>query len=672
MFRALLAGAALAALIDAALALPVQAIDGLRREYFMLSVFSTFLCALLVGVFLLLVARLPLFRFRLQRWQSGSTFWAGLILGFMPIFAHFFSGLSFSSSQHWLALVIWLLPCGLLLLLAPKAPKFLGPKSAAVSFLCVAAPVSILAAWLSPSSLSERARAAPDLPPRTAMAQPADGRPDLVLISIDTLRTDLQSGTVELLSVLTELQSKGVWHPFAYSTSNQTVPAHVGMLAGLAADKHFVGENADYSIIPGPELIANRLVKEAGYRTAGVISNAMVAGFSPGFEAFDNTRADYGPKLWFMRIPGRSCWLAVLAGGRRSQDWIAEWLHVRDSDLLPPAMSRYTVDSSLRYVKALAAGPEPYFLFSHFMDAHSPYSPPVETAGRLANPQDLPEAYRHLAENHRILINWIRRGLGIETEHAAAMQAAAHLRDLYNEEILFLDQQIRRLLQGIEDQGRPTLVILTSDHGEQFGEHRMMEHSNSLYQELIQVPFVLFGINGFEVPAKRLDYPPSLLDVVPTLSRAAGIPIQIQGGIRRPGLDLLDPASSERMAQRIHLARWNTARTGHQVAACRGDWKVFGLLEHQANEPEVEPTLKKLAAYRLSDDPHELNDRLGDPDPALTVLWQRLERAGSNLFDISYYDPNSRKAIVSAQGKAMLEALGYFEDQDEDSSKPKD
>jgi arylsulfatase A-like enzyme len=659
MFRAFLAGAALAALIDAALALPVQAIGVMRREYLMLSVSSTYLLALILGIFLLLLRSFPPLKAMSVRWQAGATFWAGLALGLMPIIGHFFPVLQFGPAQHWLQLAVWMIPCGLMLLWAPKVPQRLRPESRVLLILIAVAPLSVVAAWASPSSQSYQPNPAPDFAARTAEARPAEGRPDLVLISIDTLRTDLQAGEIELLPILSELQAKGMWYPYAYSTSNQTVPAHVGLLTGLPADKHFVGQNADFSIIPGSEIIGHRLLEEAGYRTAGVISNAMVAGFAPGFEVFDQTRAEYGSRLYFMRMPGRAGWLAALASGRRSQDWIADWLHVRDSDLLPPAMSRYAVDSSLHYATELAAAPEPYFLFSHFMDTHSPYSPPPETAGRLADASDVPQRYRHMTKDHRTLINRIRHDLGEADKNADASQAAAHLRDLYDEEILYLDQEIRRLLAGIEALGRPTLVILTSDHGEQFAEHQLMEHSNSLYQELMQVPFVMVGLNGFEVAPGKLQYPPSLLDVVPTLSAAAQIPIQPSGSPRRVGINLLDASSVERMVERIHLARWATRPYGNQVAAWRGDWKAIGVLEHDDTDPDAEPVLKKLAAYRLTDDPMEQLNLLDADDPALEKLWQRLRRAGGNLYDISYYDPEFRKSVVSAQDDALLNALGY-------------
>jgi len=112
----------------------------------------------------------------------------------------------------------------------------------------------------------------------------------------------------------------------------------------------------------------------------------------------------------------------------------------------------------------------------------------------------------------------IRRSIAALGPRERAFIAAA-----YDEEIAFVDREIDRLLGELARRGvlRTGLTILTADHGEEFFEHGGFEHGHSLFQELLHVPFVVWGR---DIRPERVVIPISLVDVVPTVLEFLGLP----------------------------------------------------------------------------------------------------------------------------------------------------
>ncbi len=677
MLRSFLAGAALGALLDGWTMLPLADSAKLGREYLLLTVASTLLCAwayaLLAGAALRV---LPFAKTR-ERLADSGAFLPGFVFGGIPMLLGFIpeaQRMPILGLPTLIGLVLWTLPSTLLLLAPLRLPRAgFGPRSHFATLCLLTAPVVWLITFFQTSAAApmfENGGAYPDAERVKVMAQQgaqADalpGSPDLVLVSIDTLRTDLNREGKAVLPFLDELRSEGLWSAEGYSTSNQTVPAHVGMLTGLAPEQHLVGQNPHAMVIPFEELLALQL-RKSGYQTAGVVSNAMADPFSPGYEAWDNTRARYGKRFFFMRTAGRTTWLARVINPRRAQNFIAEWLEVRPNDLLPAGMSIYATDQALAYHAAMAENAaRPLHLFVHYMDAHSPYTPRESSAGAFTEGELLPQPYRRWNEDHRTLINKVRNALHQATEKgendAEAMAAAKLMHGWYDEEILGIDGDLRRLVAGIREQGRPTLLLITSDHGEHFGEHGLMEHSNSLYQELVRVPFVMLGLNGFEAPQGELPGPPSVIDVAPTFYSAAKLGYLQTGALARPGLNLLDSASHAQLEERVLTMAWTSAVEGNLFAAVSNDIKLLVEIE-EAPEIGLAPIVTEVAVYDLAADSKESRNLLdaGSTLPVeMNVLRSRVQAAALLWLDIGYFDESKRE--ISEEFKANLEALGYL------------
>ncbi|MCH2101245.1 MAG: sulfatase-like hydrolase/transferase, partial [Planctomycetes bacterium] len=421
MLRSFLAGAAIGALIDAWTLIPVSGSAVLAREYLLLTIGGTMASALIFAALAWAGLHLPIFAKARVQVDHRGAFLPGLLFGVMPILISFLPealAMYIGGLPMGLGFVVWSIPAGVLLLLALPMPftRLLGGCSK-LHFLALAlVAFATLFTWLRPAAVQTDIVLAPPYPDSELDAikkrylargndTVASDAPDLVVVSIDTLRTDLRRDDRFVLPVFEELRSEAAWHAAGYSTSNQTVPGHIGMLAGLSPEQHVVGQNSEFVRVPLDQMMAKRL-HGAGYRTAGVVSNAMANYFWPGYESWDNSRATYGRRFFFMRSAGRTAWLARLVNPRRSQNLLARWLRVDDVDLLPPGMSRYTTDSALRlHSEMVEAGGQPLHLFVHYMDPHSPYSPPESTAGTFSGGRALPKRYLHWKDDHRILIN---------------------------------------------------------------------------------------------------------------------------------------------------------------------------------------------------------------------------------------------------------------------------
>jgi arylsulfatase A-like enzyme len=159
-------------------------------------------------------------------------------------------------------------------------------------------------------------------------------------------------------------------------------------------------------------------------------------------------------------------------------------------------------------------GGRPYFAFLNYFDAHLPYMPPAPFAGRFGRPRPRPS----LAE--RIRREWTRDGYWDMPAEELEAEIAA-----YQEAIAYLDDRLGRLLDTLERRGglENTLIVLTSDHGEEFGEHGDYEHGSNLYMEQLHVPLVI-AFPGRVPEGVRVAEPVSIRDVPATVMELLGLP----------------------------------------------------------------------------------------------------------------------------------------------------
>ena len=353
----------------------------------------------------------------------------------------------------------------------------------------------------------------------TTRVAAADGaRPNVLLISIDTLRADHLScyGYPRRTSPsIDHLATEGILYSNSSSTASFTLPAHASMFTGLFPSSHGATyQNRDPSslVVRGmghgyPTLAG--ILADHGYETAGFVSGPLLShqfGFARGFDTYDD-RYDRLQSAR-ARLFSRSLLFRALAA--------RGLFNSRDLD------SQRTADEVNPLVIGWLAGRRnqatPFFLFVHYWDPHGPYQPP-SPLNKRADGSDIVAEY----DMDRLLAGQYTLTAGALSDNLA----------LYDGEIEYVDRHIGALLADLRQRGvyDNTLIILTSDHGESFGEHDHWEHSRVLYEDVLHVPFIMrlpAGRAGGTVITDTIAQP---TDILPSVLSLAGIPVpkSIQG-----------------------------------------------------------------------------------------------------------------------------------------------
>jgi len=343
-------------------------------------------------------------------------------------------------------------------------------------------------------------------------------RPNVLLIVIDTLRQDFVSlpglpGRVETPSIEALARDSVVFRN-AVSQSPWTLPAMASILTGLSPEDH--GLTTVTGRLPVKvETVAETLEKH-GYSTAAIGHQTFVAnpnyGFQRGFGFFD-----FHPKEYVgTPFPGGSNGAALLrrvalptplnAGGIAER--VVEWLRGRQK--------------------------QPFFLWVHYLDPHATYSPPADFV-----PKGIPADFLK-----NFVPGFKRTSVRLTSEEPSEDQVK-WLMALYGGEVAFVDQSIGKILSFLRDSSAydNTLIIVTSDHGEQFLEHGSTHHGSCLHAEELAVPLVvkLPHGRGREV-AERVTttgITPTILGVVGVAADAAafsfpGLQEYWEDGVREP------------------------------------------------------------------------------------------------------------------------------------------
>jgi arylsulfatase A-like enzyme len=312
-------------------------------------------------------------------------------------------------------------------------------------------------------------------------------KPNIILITVDTLRADhLKAYGYDRPTSpwLGRLAKEGVLFERAYGGSSWTVPSMATIFTGLYPFQHGVDrglvQRGEVTRQPalGPEhqTLAEQL-KGAGYSTYGVATNTHLTeqlGFAQGFDHFEHQ--GYAPAADI-------------------HDVVANWAtELRSS--------------------------EPYFLWLHFFDPHDKYVPRrpwVEDFDIMAA-KEVPElAAQSALERDRRLREWSTKVMTTmrRAEETKTPAVLSTLETLYDSEIRYTDRWIRKIMDLIEP-SPDTVVVFTSDHGEEFRDHGDLGHRTTLYNEQTRIPLVISAPG--RIPAgSRIAETVTLTDLLPTL-----------------------------------------------------------------------------------------------------------------------------------------------------------
>jgi arylsulfatase A-like enzyme len=342
---------------------------------------------------------------------------------------------------------------------------------------------------------------------RAAAAPPAaadgDRRYNVLFISIDSLRADhlgCYGYRRETSPTIDRLAREGVLFETAVADSSWTLPTHASMLTGLPQGVHGL-RRGRARLAPGVVTLPE-VLRAAGYRTRGLWSGPYlhpVFGFDQGFAPGD-----------YEGVIGAICYddPGFAGGGDDARQTAVEQTHrLAHRSVTSPELVR-------RAEAFLAtAGENPFLLFLHFFDVHYDYVPPEAYWRRFDPGYDGGVTARDFGANAAI-----HRGM--------AARDLEHIVALYDGEILFTDTHIGHLLSALDRLGLAgrTLVVLTSDHGEEFFEHGEKGHRNNLYDETLLVPLIM-RLPGVLPAGRRVSSQVRQIDIMPTILDLLGLPV---------------------------------------------------------------------------------------------------------------------------------------------------
>jgi arylsulfatase A-like enzyme len=475
-------------------------------------------------------------------------------------------------------------------LLRPHGPRLRRLATASLPLL------ALLAVGLALRDLGGSPKAAHG---SSAAPLPADGtstRPNVLLLVLDTVRAEslsLHGYHRDTSPNLKRIAARGVRFDQARSTAPWTFPSHASLFTGRWPHELKVGEDrpldATYPTLA--EVLGRR-----GYDTAGFVANTYFCnawyGLGRGFDVYEDF---YDEEMSVSLTETLDC----SALGRR----------LLKLSGFPSGKDRRRKDAARigrDLLEWLDGRPgRPFFAFLNFFDAHTPYVVP----GGVEHPFGLRP---RTPEEEATLREWDERPKQNLPEHDVAL---AH--DAYDDCIAYLDRQLGLLFDELEARGvlENTLVIVTSDHGEELGEHGLHGHGKSLYSQETRVPLVIVPPGGLEAGLAVAE-PVSLRDVPATIAEAAlpagesPFPGRSLGRFWRgsPGdaATAADPVFSEVSLRQV------VSRNPHRPPAWRGPMQSLVLdgkayIRNADGRPEL---------YDYRDDPTDSRDLAGSPELA--------------------------------------------------------
>ena len=330
----------------------------------------------------------------------------------------------------------------------------------------------------------------------------ATNRLNLLLLTIDTLRFDHLSynGYYRNTSpTIDSLSQEATVFRNAYTPLPRTAPALASLLTGKYPHRHGIRSNW-YHILADTNFTLAEILSQHGYRTAAFVHNPSLSPARKLSRGFKDYAEIYELGRQLQRIPAL-CLIGEF-GLSRYRRYLLDWNARLDTDL------------ALRWLKANSRSS--FFLWVHYLEPHTPYSPPPQYVDRYG---------RGYSGKYRwgfsfSLEEQKENTFGCKLPRKDIQRAI----DLYDSEIKYVDDQIGRLMEYLRESGldENTIIIFTSDHGEGLGEHNyFFEHGDLLYQHNSKVPLFII-LPGSEVRA-QIDAPVSINDVFPTALELLGI-----------------------------------------------------------------------------------------------------------------------------------------------------
>ena len=471
-------------------------------------------------------------------------------------------------------------------------------------------------------------------------------KPNVIIIVMDTARADHFSCYGHHRSTTPNIDAiakESVQFLRAYSTGAWTPPAHASLFTGMYNSKHGVF-NGHVQLEQTYSTLAEVLTAD-GYKTICFSNNpwvSQVTGLTRGFEE--------SIEKWRKQKSVREA--AILKLKSLLPEKVYNFLRTLKKKVSPPMRDKGAYETNVliqSWLEETSKDNKPFFIFINYLEPHLPYKPVRPYDRRFI--EDRHSESRVLSVNQDMRKQWA--GVVKMTREDFDI-----LSGLYNGELSYLDWRMGELFQYLREKNilDNTILIITSDHGENLGEHGLMDHQLCLYDTLVRVPLIIRwpAKLGAEVNGNKLV---SIADIFPTMLNLLDIKFSYSEELQGQDIFSNDPrdhifSEYESPIQEMHENR-----------------KYY--------PPDFDPSIFDRALkvvrdtrYKLihaSDGRHELYDIINDPEELKNIYSNEPDRAAQlqgilNEWLGSFTKADVEKDSASLDGlvKKQLSALGYF------------
>jgi arylsulfatase A-like enzyme len=479
---------------------------------------------------------------------------------------------------------------------------------------------------------------------------PATPPQGVILILADTLRSDHLSAygySRPTAPVLSSMAGEGVLFRDCVAQGTWTKVSGTSLLTGLYPTTHTVAEFADR--LPSSAVTLAEVFRAAGYATLSTSSVLFTGKFTNLHQGFEE-------------------------------------LHERSSISEDGSKTaREFVDRLLPWLEDHRG--VPFFVFLHIFDPHDPFQPrrPYDTL--WADPARTEEHKRQMEKLRKFIPDSFMRRRGLPTQEELQKSGLdqepfiSHLYDWYDGSIRAMDVEIGRVLEHLRTLGleEKTLVVFTSDHGEEFLEHGRMFHGQSVYGELANVPLIIRQL-GTVPQGVAVDETVQLIDIMPTVLELSGLPLPegVQGqslvsfftGVQAASVQSAgflqgnDGDSSSVPGQGSRLAVTEKAALQDKAgprnyelqsfAVILDGWKLIHNRKRPAEEPEYE-------LYDHRNDPLDTTDLAAEKPQIVQRLARELEAWYEKVKAARLQPDSAATEGLSREELERLRSLGYIQ-----------
>lgn len=474
---------------------------------------------------------------------------------------------------------------------------------------------------------------------------PEPGAPNVLFIVWDTVRADrmsLYGHERPTTPWLEEFAAEATVFDRAISASFWTLPAHSSLFTGLPASAHRAVNRRDPWLDGQFTTLAEHLGAH-GWDTYAWSTNPYVyvtTNVLQGFRTVDDPMRE-GRWRDLALADTQRCLLPDDRSSSISQGR-------PDNSKITPKNAGETIHTALvDWLEERRDPARPWFAFLNYMEAHTPRVPCAEAREAMLghDPELAALALSTVADTHRLHRQILKQGKPLSDRQIEAILA------VYDATVLELDRKTGAMIDDLESRGLldDTIVVITSDHGEQFGEHGLFNHNFSLYQPLVHVPLIVRWPRA--LPPGRVEQTVSTRALYPTLVDLLELPppadTELLPSLRgspddRAVTELIRPHSYAKGRKKLNRS---------YRALVEGEWKLI-----VANDGSRE-------LYALDADPREIEDRAMEEGDRREAMAEHLDAWHA---EVPVFSPTGRADLPSLDAMraglaSELEALGYVE-----------